>query len=90
MQLVHASASVFGSRLVERGRHACYLAAFLRSQRYERHHHRRWMCYHYGRGLKLELADLIGMTYNPFTKIYRLEPNTDVNYLVATRKAALA
>ena len=34
----------------------------------------------------LELDDLIGMTYNPLTKIYKLEANTDVNYLLACRK----
>jgi 2-polyprenyl-6-hydroxyphenyl methylase/3-demethylubiquinone-9 3-methyltransferase len=34
----------------------------------------------------LELQDIVGMTYNPFTKTYRLEADTDVNYLVACRK----
>ena len=28
---------------------------------------------------------LIGMTYNPFTKIYALEADTDVNYIMACR-----
>ena len=34
----------------------------------------------------LEVAELVGMTYNPFTRIYKLEPDTDVNYLMACRK----
>jgi len=35
----------------------------------------------------LETTDLSGMTYNPFTRVYRLDPNdVDVNYLVATRR----
>ena len=33
----------------------------------------------------LDLADLIGMTYNPLTKVFRLEPDTSVNYLAAYR-----
>ena len=34
----------------------------------------------------LEPVQIIGMTYNPFTKVYRLEQDTDVNYLMACRK----
>jgi len=34
----------------------------------------------------LDLANLIGMTYNPLTKVYRLESDTSVNYLAAYRK----
>jgi 2-polyprenyl-6-hydroxyphenyl methylase/3-demethylubiquinone-9 3-methyltransferase len=34
----------------------------------------------------LEPVQVIGMTYNPFTKVYRLEQDTDVNYLMACRK----
>ena len=30
----------------------------------------------------LEVAGLVGMTYNPLTKIYALGPDTDVNYIV--------
>jgi 2-polyprenyl-6-hydroxyphenyl methylase/3-demethylubiquinone-9 3-methyltransferase len=30
----------------------------------------------------LEVADIIGMTYNPFTKIYALGKDTEVNYLM--------
>jgi len=36
----------------------------------------------------LETQQIIGMTYNPLTRIYRLEADTDVNYLVATRREA--
>jgi 2-polyprenyl-6-hydroxyphenyl methylase/3-demethylubiquinone-9 3-methyltransferase len=28
----------------------------------------------------------MGMTYNPLTKVYRLERDTDVNYLMACRR----
>jgi len=34
----------------------------------------------------LEPVEIVGLTYNPFTKVYRLEPDTDVNYLMACRK----
>jgi 2-polyprenyl-6-hydroxyphenyl methylase/3-demethylubiquinone-9 3-methyltransferase len=34
----------------------------------------------------LDVQQLTGMTYNPLTKIYRLEADTDVNYLLATRR----
>jgi 2-polyprenyl-6-hydroxyphenyl methylase/3-demethylubiquinone-9 3-methyltransferase len=27
------------------------------------------------------------MTYNPLTRVYRLEADTDVNYLLATRRS---
>jgi len=40
------------------------------------------------RGTGLEVADLIGMTYNPFTKVYALEADTDVNYILSTHKPA--
>jgi 2-polyprenyl-6-hydroxyphenyl methylase/3-demethylubiquinone-9 3-methyltransferase len=36
----------------------------------------------------LEIVDLIGMTYNPFTKVYALGADTDVNYILSTRKPA--
>jgi 2-polyprenyl-6-hydroxyphenyl methylase/3-demethylubiquinone-9 3-methyltransferase len=39
------------------------------------------------REANLETQELIGMTYNPLTKVYKLEPDTDVNYLLATRLA---
>lgn len=31
-------------------------------------------------------VEIIGLTYNPFTKTYRLRADTDVNYLMACRK----
>jgi 2-polyprenyl-6-hydroxyphenyl methylase/3-demethylubiquinone-9 3-methyltransferase len=34
----------------------------------------------------LNLVDLTGMTYNPITKVYSLGKDTDVNYLIASRK----
>ncbi len=41
----------------------------------------------YARQAGLDSVDLMGMTYNPITKIYRLERDTDVNYLLACRRA---
>jgi 2-polyprenyl-6-hydroxyphenyl methylase/3-demethylubiquinone-9 3-methyltransferase len=35
----------------------------------------------WGRAAGLELKDLTGIAYNPFTRSFRLSPNTDVNYL---------
>ena len=35
----------------------------------------------------LELLEIKGMTYNPLTQIYRLGSDTDVNYMIATRKS---
>lgn len=35
----------------------------------------------------LEMTDMIGMTYNPLTRRYRLEDDVSVNYLMAFRKA---
>jgi 2-polyprenyl-6-hydroxyphenyl methylase / 3-demethylubiquinone-9 3-methyltransferase len=34
----------------------------------------------------LEMLELMGMTYNPFTEVYSLGRDTDVNYMIATRK----
>jgi 2-polyprenyl-6-hydroxyphenyl methylase/3-demethylubiquinone-9 3-methyltransferase len=34
----------------------------------------------------LEITTVIGMTYNPFTEVYRLGSDTSVNYIVAARK----
>jgi 2-polyprenyl-6-hydroxyphenyl methylase/3-demethylubiquinone-9 3-methyltransferase len=39
------------------------------------------------RQAKLEVQSIIGMTYNPFTEVYRLGRDTSVNYIMATRKA---
>lgn len=38
----------------------------------------------------LDLAAMNGMTYNPLTRVYRLEPDTSVNYLASFRKPAHA
>jgi 2-polyprenyl-6-hydroxyphenyl methylase/3-demethylubiquinone-9 3-methyltransferase len=38
------------------------------------------------RNAGLEVDALKGMTYNPLTKIYSLNQNTDVNYLIASSK----
>ena len=35
----------------------------------------------WGREAQLELRDLTGISYNPFTRSFRLSPNTEVNYL---------
>jgi 2-polyprenyl-6-hydroxyphenyl methylase/3-demethylubiquinone-9 3-methyltransferase len=37
------------------------------------------------RSARLSVEHLIGMTYNPLTKIYALGPDTDVNYLLHAR-----
>ena len=38
----------------------------------------------------LTLDDMTGMTYNPFTKVYRLNPtDVSVNYLIHGSKPAL-
>ena len=42
----------------------------------------------FARGAGLEVVDLVGMTYNPLTRIYALENDTGVNYLMACRKPA--
>ena len=35
----------------------------------------------------LESADITGLTYNPLTRVYRLDPgDVDVNYMVWTRR----
>ena len=39
------------------------------------------------RAARLTVADLTGMTYNPFSKRYALGRDVDVNYLVGTRRA---
>ncbi len=38
------------------------------------------------RAAGLAIEDLTGMTYNPFTKVYALGRDVDVNYLLACRK----
>ena len=41
---------------------------------------------HWARAAALDVHDITGMTYNPFTKSYRLGADVDVNYLMYTRK----
>ena len=38
------------------------------------------------RNAQLNVFDLIGMSYNPITKIYTLGKDTDVNYMIACRR----
>jgi 2-polyprenyl-6-hydroxyphenyl methylase/3-demethylubiquinone-9 3-methyltransferase len=33
------------------------------------------------------MNELMGMTYNPFTEVYSLGRDTDVNYMIATTKS---
>ena len=40
----------------------------------------------FSRAAGLSVNEVIGMSYNPFSKIYSLGPDTSVNYLIATRK----
>ena len=40
----------------------------------------------YCRDAGLEVRDLVGMTYNPFTKVYALGRDTDVNYMLQATK----
>jgi 2-polyprenyl-6-hydroxyphenyl methylase/3-demethylubiquinone-9 3-methyltransferase len=37
------------------------------------------------RAASLGVHEIIGMTYNPLTKVYALEPDSDVNYIMAVR-----
>jgi 2-polyprenyl-6-hydroxyphenyl methylase/3-demethylubiquinone-9 3-methyltransferase len=43
----------------------------------------------WGREAQLELRDLTGITYNPFTRSFRLSPNTDINYLAHFSRPAI-
>jgi len=61
-------------RMLPRGTHE--YARFIRPSELCRH----------ARAAGLEAIDVVGMTYNPFAKSYRLEPDTSVNYMVACRK----
>ncbi len=42
----------------------------------------------WSRAAGLRTAEITGMTYNPFTQVYRLGPDCDVNYLVHCTKDA--
>ena len=41
---------------------------------------------HWARVAELDVQDITGMTYNPFTNSYRLGQDVDVNYMMHTRK----
>ena len=41
----------------------------------------------WGRRVSLDLVEIIGMTYNPLSRQYRLERDVSVNYLMALRKS---
>jgi 2-polyprenyl-6-hydroxyphenyl methylase/3-demethylubiquinone-9 3-methyltransferase len=62
-------------RLLPRGTHD--YARFIRPSEMEA----------WARAAGLQLADLTGMSYNPFTQEYRLGPDVSVNYLAAFRRA---
>lgn len=40
----------------------------------------------WARTADLEVRDIIGTTYNPLTKIYKLSSDVDVNYMIQTIK----
>ncbi|TXF12436.1 bifunctional 2-polyprenyl-6-hydroxyphenol methylase/3-demethylubiquinol 3-O-methyltransferase UbiG [Pelomicrobium methylotrophicum] len=40
-----------------------------------------------GRDAGLNILKFVGMTYNPFTKVYALSSDTDVNYIAVARRA---
>ena len=42
----------------------------------------------YSRDAGLTVETVIGMTYNPFSKRYKLEQNTDVNYIISCKREA--
>jgi 2-polyprenyl-6-hydroxyphenyl methylase/3-demethylubiquinone-9 3-methyltransferase len=44
----------------------------------------------WGRRVALDLVEIIGMTYNPLLRQYRLERDVAVNYLMALRKSTSA
>jgi 2-polyprenyl-6-hydroxyphenyl methylase/3-demethylubiquinone-9 3-methyltransferase len=62
-------------RLLPRGTHE--YARFIRPSELSRH------C----RDAGLDVADLTGMTYNPFSRAYALGRDVDVNYIVGCRRA---
>lgn len=60
--------------LLPRGTHD--YAKFIKPSELSRH----------ARDAGLAINDIIGMTYNPVTKVYKLEADTDVNYLIACQR----
>jgi 2-polyprenyl-6-hydroxyphenyl methylase/3-demethylubiquinone-9 3-methyltransferase len=43
----------------------------------------------WGREAQLELLDLTGIAYNPFTRSFRLSPDTRINYLAHFSRPAI-
>lgn len=41
----------------------------------------------WSRAADLEVLDIVGLTYNPLTKIYKLEKDVDVNYMIHTQRS---
>ena len=62
-------------QLLPRGTHD--YARFIRPSELSRH----------ARNAGLDTIAMTGMTYNPMTRRYRLEPDTSVNYIVACRRS---
>jgi len=42
----------------------------------------------WSRDVGLAVRDIIGLTYNPLTKHYKLSPDVDVNYMIQTVREA--
>ena len=40
----------------------------------------------FARAAGLEINELVGLTYNPLSKTYKIEADTDVNYIIACRR----
>lgn len=40
----------------------------------------------FARNAGLEIVELVGLTYNPFNKSYKIEADTDINYIMAARR----
>ena len=38
------------------------------------------------RNARLDVEEIIGLSYNPLSRVYRLGRDTDVNYMVHTRR----
>lgn len=41
----------------------------------------------WSRDAGLDMQDIIGLTYNPLTRVYKLEQNVDVNYMIHTQRS---
>ncbi|MHB1677960.1 MAG: bifunctional 2-polyprenyl-6-hydroxyphenol methylase/3-demethylubiquinol 3-O-methyltransferase UbiG [Sulfuriferula sp.] len=40
----------------------------------------------FARDAGLEIVELVGLTYNPFSKIFKIEADTSINYIIACRR----